>query len=850
MLRKLPLAIAIALAVAPFQSQALGLGKIKTNSVLNQPFDAEIQLLSVPPGELDGVRVNLATPEAFDRAGIDRPYLLSKLRFKTLRKANGDAAIEVFSRDAIQEPYLNFLVEVNWPNGRMVREFTVLLDPPLTTGRRAAAISTPTSVSTTVSSVSTRTVQPESVDRVVSARVVSDGEYGPVQRDETLWSIAKATRPAGASINQMMLAILSDNPQAFGAENINTLKAGSILRIPSVEEVQALSAEQARQIANQHYQEWKQGAVATAPAANTTETKETTESTGTESAPPEIDTATDEEAQLKLSGSDVAGESGAGEDAEVIKQELLAAQEKVITAQSENDEIRGQMEEMQAELLNLKRLLELKDKQLAQLQAANDDSMAVTEETAEEAAEVTESAVEETATGEALEEVVEEPVEQAVEMVEETVETVEKPVEEAVEEAVEETVAEEVTPAAPVAVTPEEQPAEKAAPPKEQTLLDMITGSATMMGIAVAVLVVLLALIWAAFSRRNKADKPMPPPQKADSTTASATEPDSLPVAEEPQPSVEDKDDESSFLSEFTPADLDELNAQETGEVDPIAEADVYIAYGRFDQAEELVQSALEQEPGKITYQHKLLEIYYANKDGAKFTELAQSMADAGAEEADPDAWNRAKLMGGDLDPENPLFADAMDAVSQDITEDLDVALSELESQLTADSEGAVADLNLPSEDLNDLDLGDIAGIPSEDEIPVLDSAAEAAVEESAQEIIPEPVSEDAAIEELAAELESFDINTLSDSEESTAAAEIPSATDTFGSDDDLLLNDDLDDLGGLDEIDDVATKIDLARAYVEMGDKEGAKGILEEVLEEGSEAQKQEAQTLIAEIS
>lgn len=826
MLRKLPLAIAIALAVAPFQSQALGLGKIKTRSVLNQPFDGEIQLLSVPPGELDGVRVNLATPEAFDRAGIDRPYLLSKLRFKTLRKANGDAAIEVFSREAIQEPYLNFLVEVNWPKGRMVREFTVLLDPPLTTGRRAAAVTTPTSVSTPVSSVSTRTVQPEAM-----ARVASDGEYGPVQRDETLWSIANATRPGGTSANQMMLAILKANPQAFGADNINTLKAGSVLRIPSAEEVQALSAAEATQIANQHYADWKQGTVTTQAVTRAAET-----AADTPSQQPAVETSAEEQARLKLSGSDVAGQSGAGEDAETIRQELLAAQEKVITAQSESDEIRGQMEDMQAELLDLKRLLELKDKQLAQLQAANDETLAVTEDMAE----VTESMAEETVAEEVAEDAIEVTPEEATEEIaEETVEIAEETVE-TLEEAAEEIVTEEAQPPAQVAA-PVEQPVEKAAPPKEQSLLQMITGSATMMGIAVAVLVVLLALIWAAFSRRNKADKPMPPPQKADATTTTVAEPDSVPLAEEPQSAVVDEDDDNSFLSEFTPADLDELNAQETGEVDPISEADVYIAYGRFDQAEELVKSALEQEPGKVAYQHKLLEIYYANKDEAKFTALAKSMADAGAEEADPDAWNRAKLMGGDLDPENPLFADAMDAVSQDITEDLDIALSELESQLT-DDEGAVADLNVPSEDLDELDLGEIAGKPVEEEIPELDTASE--------EVISEPAAEDAAIEELAAELEAFDINTLSESEESTAAAEIPSTADSFGSDDDLLLNDDLDDLGGMDEIDDVATKIDLARAYVEMGDKEGAKGILEEVLEEGSEAQKQEAQTLISEIS
>ena len=128
MLRKFRLAIAIALLSTPLYSYALGLGEITTHSALNQPFEAEIELLSIKPGELDGIRIALASEEAFAKAGIARPFLLSRLKFETIQKENGRAAIRVYSRQAISEPYLNFLLEVEGPNSRLLREFSVLLD--------------------------------------------------------------------------------------------------------------------------------------------------------------------------------------------------------------------------------------------------------------------------------------------------------------------------------------------------------------------------------------------------------------------------------------------------------------------------------------------------------------------------------------------------------------------------------------------------------------------------------------------------------------------------------------------------------------------------------------------------
>lgn len=136
MVRKLALAVSLALGTLSVPVHALGLGELSSKSALNQNFSGNITLLSVRPEELDGVRVKLADTEAFNRAGIDRPFYLSLLKFEPTLSKKGNSVIRVTSEFPIREPFMNFLIEVNWPNGRLLREYTVLLDPPTTTRRR------------------------------------------------------------------------------------------------------------------------------------------------------------------------------------------------------------------------------------------------------------------------------------------------------------------------------------------------------------------------------------------------------------------------------------------------------------------------------------------------------------------------------------------------------------------------------------------------------------------------------------------------------------------------------------------------------------------------------------------
>lgn len=122
------LLLGLLLILSPMSLQALGVGKLTTTSAFNEPFEAEIELLAVEPGELDSVKVGLASEDAFAKADVARTYLLSKLNFEAVQKTDGASVIRVFSRDPVSEPYMNFLIEVSWPKGQVVREFAVLLD--------------------------------------------------------------------------------------------------------------------------------------------------------------------------------------------------------------------------------------------------------------------------------------------------------------------------------------------------------------------------------------------------------------------------------------------------------------------------------------------------------------------------------------------------------------------------------------------------------------------------------------------------------------------------------------------------------------------------------------------------
>ena len=211
--------------VAPTVVNALGLGKLDLQSALNQPFKARVELLSATADELDSLKISLADEEAFERAGIQRTFLLTKLRFRVEETESGSDYIRISSSEAIREPFLNFLLEINWSKGRLYREYTVLLDPPTYTvpGSRKRAVIHPETPVVGIDADDhqvvydleyepgkTRISQPAPVtpsyeppsyepqtsyEEPATINYAGSGDYGPAVTGDTLWSIASAARP-------------------------------------------------------------------------------------------------------------------------------------------------------------------------------------------------------------------------------------------------------------------------------------------------------------------------------------------------------------------------------------------------------------------------------------------------------------------------------------------------------------------------------------------------------------------------------------------------------------------------------------------------------------------------------
>ena len=265
---------------------AVGLGDIQLDSALNEPLRAEIALLGATPDELTSLDVALASADTFSRYGIDRPVYLQQIRFEIIANSAKGPIVKVTSPVQMTEPFLTFLVEASWPGGRLLREYTVLLDPPTyvpPSVQQAPAVTAP-SVSqpadtgrierpaandATVSRpqpqpASPRTQQPTAPADTSPYDTQSAGAY-VVQRGETLWGIASRMRTdSRLSMNQTMLAIYEANPGAF-AGNINLLKAGATVRIPSADEVFQISRRDAFSEVQRQNTNWRGGVTDTTP---------------------------------------------------------------------------------------------------------------------------------------------------------------------------------------------------------------------------------------------------------------------------------------------------------------------------------------------------------------------------------------------------------------------------------------------------------------------------------------------------------------------------------------------------------------------------------------------------------
>jgi len=912
--RKISKTLALMGLLAPLGANALGIGDIRLHSALNQTLNAEIPLVTSANDDVSGMKVTLASPEAFARAGIERHYSLFKLRFTPQQSADGSYVIKVTSSESIREPFLNFMIEVYWPQGRLQREFTVLLDPPASYPENDLASNELPEAQTYQRSYE-RPIQRQAVAEPVRPRVrrpitvpsateapaapaepiaITGTQYGPINRNETLWSIAQQfNQDASISQQKMLTALYKANPQAFYKNNINALKAGETITIPDRETIIRLTGAPS-------------GPQTLRSTANRPQSPKR-EETGLASNEP----AGDSQGQLKLLAPSASKtkEEAAASGTKGKTPEELALETTAEAVKHENEEIRKRLADFDQKLSAMQRLLTLKDEQIATLQAqkepAKQASPSATTAPSQPSAPIPTAIPPSQPTAPAITAPAPSAIEQAKpQQPPQAPEQPKLPPQEAASPAAPAPQAgtppiPQAPPQAPqpppVSKPPVAQQAKPARPPvttapkeEEGFLSAVLEQPAYLIGGGTSLL--MLTLITAVWIKRRRA-------AMIDETESILTMSDrekTLQLKRTPIPldtspsnlSEQSTTARSSFLSEFTPSDFDALGG-EMEEVDPISEADVYLAYGRYKQAEELIRSAIAQNPERDECKLKLLEIHYATENAQAFEKFAQELAPT-HKETKPDFWEKVAEMGEELCPDSPLFGagkapstvtsnrqsipSALPENTENTEENDYFDLKDLEEAYShaTTTDKPTTDRPVDTEENNDEpkiaydffatetpehtasnDLESIPDIQLPNNVLSFDKA-QATIEDEPMDF------QNKTLDDILAEL-----GVLSDSDQSTSEKESDPVYDSNGIDYTIELEslrekantddyeaEDSTEYVGLTEMDEEETKLDLAKAYFEMGDVDSAKVILEHVTQFGNEAQKDEAWTLLASLS
>jgi pilus assembly protein FimV len=873
-----------AILLTPAAAWGLGLGEIRLNSALNQPLSAEIDLVAATPEELAALDAHLASPEVFARYGLDRPAFLGSLDFTVGRGQDGRAVLLVRSRDAISEPFVSFLIDVNWPRGRLLREYTVLLDPPAMLAAGEAPAAAPVAAPTTAPAPAESAPQPQPAAPAAAAQAAapSNGESTyTVERGDTLYGIAGSiARGDRQAIQRTMIALFRANPEAFN-DNINQLRAGAILRVPSAGDIASIESSEAAGEVSRQNAAWRSAG------------------------------GGQEAARLKLVTPPEGEAAGA-------------------STPQPSGRVEGQINSLEKDIAEQKRLLELRNQELADLQRKLAESRAQ-EEAAQQAppAEPVPAtpAPPETETAIAPEDDLTRPATPPVESQPKPAKPKPAPKAEAesgpsfidtltgnwkiliggallvvlalfafnfvrrrrdadVDGALK---GFELPPSAPV-------------PTETMRLRALATGEKT-------------------------AEMPRPPmfreEEDEDSDIVVEERPIARPKTEAPRAPVGHEE----TISTEAALDLDTA--------DPLAEADFHMAYGLYDQAVDLVRMALQKDPSRNDLKLKLAEIHFVAGDTNQFLTVARDLKKSLGAGSD---WDRIVIMGRQLAPDEPMFAGAVQDASVDLSleggdnlvdldllstpdgdEGLDldlgkVAAASAEAEATGENTALEFDLSDTStkfsttQEITGREAGGTVEMPTlelpSSETPTVETPALKASQAARDRMQPATSDSTAemAIDDLGLDLGNLD--NLPDIDDATAIAtgvhedltEIAHHTATevlprdagqdsdetalmpggasatairpkidFGEIDldiggaadapddspttrDTLKTEQMPQLSNLEPVtmSEVGTKLDLARAYMDMGDPDGARNILQEVLTEGSASQKQEARRLI----
>jgi pilus assembly protein FimV len=672
------LALLLALPSAAF---ALGLGDIHLLSPLNAPLSAEIEVTDIAPDEVNTLQASLAPRDTFAAQGLDYPTYLTSVQLKTVRTPDGRELIRIKSSDPISDPFVTLLIQVTWSHGQLVREYTVLLDPPVyAPGQSAAAsaeVATPSTGAGTrageiarssetpapaapapaaaapapAESASAAAPSPAPASAAPAAEASGGGTH-VVQRGETLSGIASTIsdqKASAARTEEWMLAIYQANPRAFD-QNMNVMRAGAVLRIPEAQQAAEISPSVAGSEIHRQYVAWR-GAAGTAAAAA---------APGAAAAAPAPAPAPEQPGRLRLvtpAQSASAGSATGASGAEVAQ-------------------LQGRVHDLEGQLAESKRLLDLKNADLARLQAE------LAQKQAGQAAAAPPAPAQPAPEQPAAPQPAPAPAPTAQ------------------------------APAPPsVAVAPAPAPAAAAPPPTSQpppvtkplahrkpappapaasggSILDTLMSFWWLLVLAALVLIAVVILRFLRSRRASEFDGSLGRLAAAGAAAAESGRGLAAPVEHfdsgevqelppmraappDPEPEVTIEETGSHERPRFAPAPAaapaapkhvtaDDTISSETAinldQGDPLAEADFHMAYGLYDQAADLIRIAIGREPTRRDLKLKLLEVFFVWGNKEQFLQTAHELAATRAEAA-PGEWEKILIMGKQLAPEDELFS-------------------------------------------------------------------------------------------------------------------------------------------------------------------------------------------------
>ena len=857
---------AAALCLASPLASALGLGRLSVQSSLGEVLRAEIEVTSLTPEEQASLRIRVASPEAYRTANVDYNPVLPSTRASFEKRADGRLFVRLISDRGVQEPFVDVILEISWATGRLVREYTLLFDPPAAV--RAAAPPAPGTTTSPVMSAAppapaplaprapsareaarvetrerraaaraaaaeTRAPQDSATPAKSAGRTEASGDEYRVRSGDSLSKIAGKTQRSGISLDQMLVSLFRANPSAFIGNNMNRLKAGVVLAVPSAESAQAVGASDARQTITAQSADF--GAYRQRLASSTLSTTPRAEASRRQGGG-KVQAAIEDKKQSANPSADTLKLSKGG----VTPPAVAGSAEDRLSAERERQASAARVSELNKNVNDLKKMQGTASQPATATAAAPSAAPTVPGPRPAASAVVVPTPVPAPSIATAPPP----PVASAV-AVAPAVRAASVPVVAASIPAVPVAAPTVVASASgagsapvvartPASAASRPAPRPAAHPAPEPSFIDSITsGNPLLLGLGALALLVLGYAGWR-YTQRSKKDS------GETSFLESRLQPDSFFGASGGQRiDTRDAGGSSSSMT-YSLSQLDAI-----GDVDPVAEADVYLAYGRDLQAEEILKEAMRSHPERLAIRTKLLEVYAKRRDIKGFELLATQLYALTRGEGED--WAKAQELGSQIDPDNAMYraggaperpAEAVETYEGLGASTMPQSVMPVPSQFGQSLGDTVSrDSVIDSIDL-DLDNPDM-GMPSR---PVaLDSISPPVAEPGSFNPtvkMPLVAREGVTIPDRRDEPLAFDLSGITlDLDRPGAAADEPTTAPGNLSD------------GGSAQ-DPLARKLELAEEFQRIGDKDGARDLLREVLATASGTTKTKAQGMLDSLS